>query len=823
MIKIFYLLLIFLMIGFHGSTQDLREMRLVGEAQKSDSEIVTRRDNNGNLTAAIMVISDMDGFSYDAFNGVIGNVDARPGMDIVYLQTTERVLEIYKTGYRPLKIILADEGIRLRPQEVWQITVAGDELINALPVVIRFTPDDAVLYINNTRADRANTYSLALGQHNLRIEKEGFQPVERTITVNEQNIFFEYTLQRQPDAGLQIETTPAGATVYLDDVSLGQTPLAAFYKPGIYPIRIVKEGYVTLENQTLEVALPQTRKSYTLEENVGWLTVNTHSGASVYLNDQLIANPKNVKLPPQLVRVKVSMPKAESLEQQVILKRNDRLTLDMFPEVQTATLQIAVTPFDANIELTGDAGEKYSAVGMKIFEDIPVGSYTIKVSAGGYETVQETMTLRQGSRESRSIRLSESQPAAPAATTKTTDHQKLKIGDRAHGGIVFYLDGKGGGLVCAEEDQIKRAKWGCRRKNIGAIGKEIGAGVDNTAKIVAACELNIAATICNDLVINGYSDWFLPSKDELNLMYQNLKKYGIGNFAGSFYWSSSEYSSNNAWNQYFDNGSQKYSNKSNGFRVRAVRAFETSNKIESQPKPGSTVFNDFGIEMVFVKGGSFTMGCTAEQGSDCMDIEKPAHQVTVSDFYIGKYEVTQKQWMEIMGSNFNYSIFKNCDDCPAENMGLNHIQEFIRKLNQKTGKKYRLPTEAEWEYAARGGANGSSTKYAGSNNIDEVAWYSSNSGGKTHPVGRKKANELGIYDMSGNVLEWCEDDWHRNYNGLPYDGSAWIDSPRSIYRVLRGGSWGDSKQHCRVSSRHQYGPGLRVDSDYGFRLAHPDD
>jgi formylglycine-generating enzyme required for sulfatase activity len=660
MTKIFYLLLIFLMIGFHGSTQDLREMRLVGEAQKSDSEIVTRRDNNGNLTAGIMVISDMDGFGYDAFNGVIGNVDDRPGMDIVYLQTTERVLEIYKTGYRPLKIILADEGIRLRPQEVWQITVAGDELINALPVVIRFTPDDAVLYINNTRVDRANTYSLALGQHNLRIEKERFQPIERTITVNEQNIFFEYTLQRQPDAGLQIETTPARATVYLDGVSLGQSPVAAFYKPGTYPIRIVKEGYVTIENQTLEVALPQTRKSYTLEENVGWLTINTHSGASVFFNDQLIANPKNVKLPPQLVRIKVTMPKAEPLEQQVILKRNERLTLDMFPEVQTGTIQIAVTPFDAQIELTGDAGEKYSAVGMKIFEDIPVGTYTIKVTAAGYEIAQESITLRQGGRVSRSLRLSESRPAAPAATT-----------------------------------------------------------------------------------------------------------------------------------------------------------------------------TDFGIEMVFVKGGPFSMGCTTEQRDDCSDDEKPAHQVLVSAFFIGKYEVTQKQWIEIMGDNPSY--FDGCDDCPVESVSWHDVQEFIKRLNQKTGRKYRLPTESEWEYAARGGASidsSTATKYAGSNNIEDVAWYRDNSESYSkieiiagnvqriihkpkHVAGKKLPNRLGIYDLSGNVSEWCSD----FYDRYPQSSQTNPQGPSTgTYRVIRGGSWYEGYKNCRVTNRNKKEPSSSA-YNIGFRLA----
>ncbi|MBO7279020.1 MAG: SUMF1/EgtB/PvdO family nonheme iron enzyme [Bacteroidales bacterium] len=233
---------------------------------------------------------------------------------------------------------------------------------------------------------------------------------------------------------------------------------------------------------------------------------------------------------------------------------------------------------------------------------------------------------------------------------------------------------------------------------------------------------------------------------------------------------------------------------------------------QSASSKGKTNFTaDYGIEMVFVEGGTFQMGATSEQGSDAYDDEKPVHSVTLSDFYIGKYEVTQAQWKAVMGKN--PSRFQG-DNLPVENVSWNDIQEFIKKLNRLTGKRYRLPTEAEWEYAARGGKKSKGYKYAGSNSIGEVAWYDSNSGYETHPVGQKQPNELGLYDMSGNVWEWCQD-WYGNYNSSSQTNPS---GPASgSYRVLRGGSWYRSARYCRVSDRSFNYPSNWY-YFYGFRL-----
>ncbi len=195
------------------------------------------------------------------------------------------------------------------------------------------------------------------------------------------------------------------------------------------------------------------------------------------------------------------------------------------------------------------------------------------------------------------------------------------------------------------------------------------------------------------------------------------------------------------------------------------------------------------------------------------DDEKPIHKVIVGDYYIGKYEVTQKEWESVMGSN--PSNFKGANN-PVENVSWNDIQEFLQKLNSKTGKNYRLPTEAEWEYAARGGNQGQSFKYGGSNSIDEVAWYNGNSNSETHEVGQKQPNNLGLYDMSGNVWEWCSD-WYDDhyYKNSPSKNPQGASSGSS--RVLRGGSWFFIDNYCRSSYRYRYLPDSRYFS-FGFRI-----
>jgi formylglycine-generating enzyme required for sulfatase activity len=253
----------------------------------------------------------------------------------------------------------------------------------------------------------------------------------------------------------------------------------------------------------------------------------------------------------------------------------------------------------------------------------------------------------------------------------------------------------------------------------------------------------------------------------------------------------------------------------NSFFVRLFRQNPTPTPPSPRPLPPpftEKLANGIRLEMVSLPAGKFTMG--SSESND----EKPQHQVKVNSFAIGKYPVTQAQYQAVMGTNPSH--FKNNPQNPVEQVSWNDAKAFCQKLSQITGKTYRLPTEAEWEYACRAGTT---TRYYfgdNDNQLGDYAWYRGNSNRTTHPVGQKKPNGWGLYDMSGNVWEWCEDNWHDSYAGAPDDGTAWIDNDNRSQskKCLRGGSWGSSPNFCRSAVRVRNFPDI-LGSNHGFRVA----
>ena len=319
--------------------------------------------------------------------------------------------------------------------------------------------------------------------------------------------------------------------------------------------------------------------------------------------------------------------------------------------------------------------------------------------------------------------------------------------------------------------------------------------------------------------VNGYNvegpngnSIFLPAADYRG----GSSLYGAG--SDGFYWSSSPYENNDYLAYFLYFGSDPHYTESYfryvGQSVRPVFGGNFTGPEEQPEEPEtpsanqSFTVNGVTFTMIAVEGGTFKMGAQSSSSggdnydSDAESVESPVHDVTLSSYYIGETEVTQELWEAVMGSN--PSDFSGYPQRPVEIVSWNDCQTFIEKLNQLTGKNFRLPTEAEWEYAARGGNKSQGYKYSGSNTIGDVSWYTDNSSSTTHDVKTKQANELGIYDMSGNVWEWCHD-WYGSYSSGSQTNPTGPSS--GSYRVYRGGGWNDYAEGCRVSYRLRSNPG----------------
>jgi sulfatase modifying factor 1 len=643
----FFFLLTFISTAVF-SQSDLLKMRIAGSPQQEPSELVAKeiRDANGETCAGLIILSDLKGLSFQANNGIVKK-NSNPGRDFLFLSPDERVVEIYCSGYTPLKIILNEVGIQLKSGQSWSVKITGDKKLDLIPVNFIVKPAGAVLFIDGINKGTNSTQQIAEGKHELKIEKEGFKSVTQTITVSTTQNLFTYTLQEVEPQSVTISSTPDGAKIFINNMEKGETNKGLFLFPAKYSLKLSKSGYVDVQKE-IEVKENETNKfTYALIKNSGTLVINvTPSDAKILINKEDYTNKTTIELAPGRYKIEAEKNGYNGASETVDIELGKRIDKTFSLTAKTGGLQFSVTPIDAKVMVKQNGSVVQQWEGLKYLQSLQIGEYEIEISANGY---------------------------AP---------QKKKI------------------------------------------------------------------TIAENKI----------TTEEITLQ-----------------------------------------------------------------KGAATTTSSAGIEFVFVQGGTFSMG-----SNDGEDDEKPIHSVTVSDFYIGKYEVTQKQWQSVMGNN--PSNFKG-DNLPVENVSWNDVQEFIRKLNEKENTDvYRLPTEAEWEFAARGGKEGAnrslqangSLKYSGSNSIDNVAWYFSNSGNTTHEVGTKQPNELGIYDMTGNVWEWCSDWYDENYYAKhPSDKNSPSNNPQGANsgtaRVLRGGSWNYLDNHCRVALRLRSYPDNRF-FNLGFRL-----
>lgn len=568
---------------------------------------------------------------------------------------------------------------------------------------------------------------------------------------------------------LAITTTPEGASVFIEEQLVGTTPFSRKYPEGNYTYRVELPRY---HSEAGKVSLKAERKTLTfpLRPRFGNISVSStpENGMMIYFNDEntgkttpatltaIASGSHTIKLMNQWYQ-----PQAQS----VTVADNQTAAASFTMQPAFADITVTTTP-TADILIDGTRKGSGTHTARML-----AGVYTVKAELAKHHPAQQQITVLAGKPQTIALTLNPQLGKLDVATTPFD--AKITLNGKDYGTTPNTIKD----LLVGEYTLV------LTKTGFGTVTKTITIAEGKTTEVNEALPSGTQITITStpagaQLTLNGVYIGTTPVTTTLGFGSHTIKLV---------------------------NGKKEVTESitvTQGGKTRwEFNVSEFGNITETT--------KGLNLEMVAVQGGTFTMGDTFGGGNSD---EKSTHSVTLSNFYIGKFEVTQAQWQAVMGSN--PSNFKGCSSCPVETVSWNDVQEFIKKLNQLTGKRYRLPTEAEWEYAARGGSQSKGFKYSGSNSIDEVAWYNGNSGSKTQPVGGKKPNELGLYDMAGNVWEWCAD-WFGSYTS---DAKTNPTGPTSgTRRVYRGGSWFHDAQYCRVADRYNFIPDFRYNG-LGFRL-----
>ena len=621
-----------------------------------------------------------------------------------------------------------------------------------------------------------NIQNVMAGPHTVKIQS-GEDSAEKQIEVSPANVLFNIELKSA--AHLQqfvvFNVTPADALVEFNGEMLFVADGMAqkLVRFGTYTYKVIAKDYHPTEGRiTVDDVNQKKVVNVSLKPAFGWIDISGSSvdGAIVYIDDKMVGKAplKSDKVASGVHNVKIVKQMYRNYESSVTV--TDGAVAELRP-VLAADFETVTLTTDADSEIW--INEQQRGTGSWT-GDLGTGSYIVECRKPNHRTTSETITVSPGMSVTK-ISLKSPQPIYGVLSIMS-----------APGNAEVWLDGENIGQTpvylpetLIGNHTLKLTKSGCAdwTGNVSvAEGQiaEINATLQSGAPVTFTSNVASAQLYLDGVLLgpaNGTYDVAFGSHTIV------CKASGKKDLTKNI------------------TISQTDINRTVNCRFGAARETITVNGVS--------------FDMIIVEGGTFTMGATSEQGNDAYNSEKPAHQVTLSDYYIGETEVTQALWHAVMGSNPSY--FKGNSN-PVEFVSWYDCQEFIRKLNSLTGRTFRLPTEAEWEFAARGGNESKGYKYSGSNSIDNVARYTSS---KTHAVKTKSPNELGIYDMSGNVYEWCQD-LYGSYSSNAQTNPA--GPSNGSFRVLRGGCWGSSARSCRVSNRGDYSPDGRSYGN-GLRLA----
>jgi hypothetical protein len=401
---------ILIILNLSLSAQTLSKLYVVkNSAQIAEGELVSKnvRDVNGDVCAGLIIITDLTGLKFQSNNGIVKVNNDTPGKYFLFLSPTERVVEVFKTGYEPLKIILYDYGIFLKSGQSWQIKVTGDKKLDLIPINIITEPAGAKIYIDGTLQESGTTFKTSLGKHKIKIEKEGYKTIEKKIEVSETNTLFNFKLSRVEPVLVTIKSIPTGASLFVDNVEKGVADRQLFLFPGKkYRLRLTLSGYLDI-NKEIEVKENLNNTfTYNLSKNTVALTLDiTPSDAKVLLNKEDFSNRKKIKLAPGMYMVEISKEGYNPITDYLTLELGKPQKKTYSLVQKTGNLQLTVQPIDADVRLLQNSKLIKSWRGSKYLRSLAVGKYNLEVNQKGYKSKKEQITISENETVTKDISL----------------------------------------------------------------------------------------------------------------------------------------------------------------------------------------------------------------------------------------------------------------------------------------------------------------------------------------------------------------------------------------------------------------------------------
>ncbi len=389
---------LFLTVNFFAQDgkSEMTQLRVVGKGEYRPDELIDRSriDDNGKVCAAVLIESDLDGFYFQANNNIVKH-NHLPGRDFLFVSPGERVIEINKSGYLPLKIILREYGIKLESGQTWALKITGDKKTELIPITINTIPAGATIFIDSVNKGRIKTATLKEGEHDLRIELEGFSPITAKISVSISSALFEYKLEQREPATVKIKSTPAGAKIYIDNAEKGLTPKTMFLFPGDYEMKLSLEGYFDALKKISISDSKDNTFNLSLIKNAGTLLLTVEpKTAVVEINKEIINLTNEISLSPGKYQVTVSNQGFYSVTEIIEVKLNENTARDIKLKEMTGTLQLSVSPDDADIEIVkGTTRNNWQ--GAKYLKNIAIGNYRITAKKVGFKKYSTTVNIEE--------------------------------------------------------------------------------------------------------------------------------------------------------------------------------------------------------------------------------------------------------------------------------------------------------------------------------------------------------------------------------------------------------------------------------------------